>query len=253
MTVSPESWIENQRDGAGETLLLDGELDAAAAPRLAAEFERRIAEGDLGELVLDLSAVTFIDSSGMRAIIDLERMARERGLALRVIEPPDEVTALMRTTGLTDRLAIGPQPLPPDPDFIERIELELPVDTSAPSIARREIRGLAAELDDHTVSAATLLVSEVVTNAVVHPEPASDGGGILLAITTTWRGVRVEVSDSGRGFDPDHPVLRNPEFGGRGLGLVDRLAARWGAAPHADRFRVWFEVDAAADGAPASS
>lgn len=252
MTVSPESWIEHERDSACETVRLAGELDAGGVPALAAAFARLLADGELRDLVLDLGAVTFIDSSGMRAIIDLERMARQRGLSLRVIEPPEEVTELMRTTGLTDRLATGPQPLPDaESDFIERIELELPIDTSAPSAARAEIRALAAELGEDPASVATLLISEVVTNAVLHPAPTDGAVPILLRITTTVRGVRVEVSDPGPGFDPAHPVLRNPEFGGRGLLLVDRLAARWGAAPHGGRFRVWFEVDAASGGAPA--
>jgi hypothetical protein len=63
--------------------------------------------------------------------------------------------------------------------------------------------------------------------------------------------LRCEISDPGPGFDPASVVGRVRESGGRGLMLVDALAARWGTArPGADGeaeaedlFCVWFELE----------
>jgi anti-sigma regulatory factor (Ser/Thr protein kinase) len=53
----------------------------------------------------------------------------------------------------------------------------------------------------------------------------------------------VEVTDRGKGFDPELvPPPRRSGIGGWGLYLVDRLADRWGV--DGDRAtRVWFEID----------
>jgi hypothetical protein len=65
--------------------------------------------------------------------------------------------------------------------------------------------------------------------------------------------MRCEISDRGPGFDPDSVAGRVRESGGRGLMLVDALAARWGTErPTAERegdaegedlFCVWFELE----------
>ncbi len=90
-----------------------------------------------------------------------------------------------------------------------------------------------------------LLTSEVVTNAVVHP--ASPSAAVIgLRIFTFEEGIRVEVEDSGLGFDPTVPTNPRPERG-RGLFLVDRFASRWGTehveSERGPRFMVWFELE----------
>jgi hypothetical protein len=52
--------------------------------------------------------------------------------------------------------------------------------------------------------------------------------------------VRVEVADSGGGFDTSAPGKGNGA-GGRGLKIVGNGAVRWGTSRD-DRFRVWFEL-----------
>jgi anti-sigma regulatory factor (Ser/Thr protein kinase) len=71
------------------------------------------------------------------------------------------------------------------------------------------------------IDVAELLVSELVTNAVVHAR-----GTIRLTIHTDAHCVRIEVEDQGHGC----PVLRPPTKGqrdGRGLQMVDELATDW--------------------------
>jgi anti-sigma regulatory factor (Ser/Thr protein kinase) len=84
-----------------------------------------------------------------------------------------------------------------------------------------------------------------VTNAVIHPRTAG-AKPIGLRITTYEGSVRVEVEDAGEGFDPTTPIPSQHE-GGRGLFLVDSVAAKWGTrraqTDRGERFRVWFELD----------
>jgi anti-sigma regulatory factor (Ser/Thr protein kinase) len=84
-----------------------------------------------------------------------------------------------------------------------------------------------------------LLVSEIVTNAVVHPE-VDPPGKVELFAQLGKEVIRVEVSDQGTGFTPRK---RNPGQlgGGFGLYLLDKESARWGveSTPHT---KVWFEV-----------
>ena len=107
----------------------------------------------------------------------------------------------------------------------------------ARATTRRALR--AAGLPDDHVERAALLVSELVTNAVVHA--ASD-----VRIRVSARPVtRVEVEDD----SPRLPKTPSPtaadalEPGGLGLTIVDCLASRWGADPRPKGKVVWFELD----------
>jgi anti-sigma regulatory factor (Ser/Thr protein kinase) len=135
---------------------------------------------------------------------------------------------------------------PNDAGRIEIVDLDLPSGPSAPGRARFEIRhateGVLAEDDSAT---ATLLISELVTNAVIHSQQPDDTS-IALRITRAPDRLRVEVTDSGSGFDPATPTQEEPENGGRGLLLVARLSDRWGTTRQTSKqrhgFCVWFEL-----------
>jgi|SRR5579862_74523 len=125
---------------------------------------------------------------------------------------------------------------------MDSLELELERNDEAPSLARAAIAGFCQHrgLPPGTIVTVMLLVSELVTNAVVHPmvQPA---GVIALRGRLGPTAVRIEVTDPGTGF---HPEPRDPTraTGGYGLYLVDKEAARWGVeqTPHTT---VWFEVN----------
>jgi len=226
--------------GAGpgkRTIEVLGEMDSGTCDAVLDAFERAIAGGALEELTLDLQKVSFIDSAGTRALVLIEQSARRRGVALVVMPPPDEVTELLRTAGVVDRVDLSPAARDAlrHAEFVERVELELPRDPQSPSRARAEIRELmAGRVEGVQFANLVLLTSELVTNAVVHPRSAGETP-IGLRITTYEDGVRVEVEDAGEGER------------GRGLFLVDRCAAKWGArralTDRGKRFRVWFELD----------
>jgi anti-sigma regulatory factor (Ser/Thr protein kinase) len=115
-------------------------------------------------------------------------------------------------------------------------------DPKAPSRARAAVAGFTEQSSLAQTQSDTLklLVSELVSNAVLHSDapPASDI--VLCARVLTHGAVRVEVTDRGSGFTttPRDPAHRE---GGYGLFLVDKQASRWGV-DHENGTRVWFEL-----------
>ena len=116
------------------------------------------------------------------------------------------------------------------------VVVALPSTPQAAGAARRLLvrEGLDPDLD-HTVC---LLVSEIVTNSVRHSGVGPEGK-IVLAARLKPDFARIEIRDSGRGFDPD---VRH-DASGFGLRMLDTLAARWGVDVDDNGTRVWFEVD----------
>ena len=103
----------------------------------------------------------------------------------------------------------------------------------APAEARRMVEALP--LDRATAETVRLVVSELVSNAVIHGT-----GAIAVTLATEPEGVRVSVRDDGAGFRrSEEPTMPPPDApGGRGLALVAGLSARWGVDPGVPT-RVW--------------
>ncbi|MGH2865141.1 MAG: STAS domain-containing protein [Solirubrobacteraceae bacterium] len=90
-------------DGGRLTLALTGELDLLVVPDLHETIRRLCAERPL-EIVLDLSAVTFMDSTALRATISAYETCKENGYEFSVIPGPKHVQSLFELTGLADLL-----------------------------------------------------------------------------------------------------------------------------------------------------
>jgi anti-sigma regulatory factor (Ser/Thr protein kinase) len=127
-----------------------------------------------------------------------------------------------------------------------QVQLEVGPDPAEVGRARRWARSRLAtsgmEDDDQAAETLILLISELVTNAVVHTGcPAVlrmlFGPGVDEAGT-----VRVEVADASA-CPPRPRRAEGEETNGRGLELVDGLADRWGWQPEGAGKRVWCEVD----------
>jgi anti-sigma regulatory factor (Ser/Thr protein kinase) len=121
------------------------------------------------------------------------------------------------------------------------LELELPRNVEAPVVARAAVIGHCDDfdLDGSLCHTLVLLVSEIVSNAVLHSRGPADAP-IILTATVTEDAVRITVTDAGRGFIPK---LRDPACVGAGYGLylVDKAATRWGV-DSVGGTRVWFEL-----------
>ncbi|MFI7300182.1 SpoIIE family protein phosphatase [Streptomyces sp. NPDC050121] len=109
------------------------------------------------------------------------------------------------------------------------------------AVARQQLREL---LHDWTcadqVDTAVLLVSETLTNVLVH----TDADALLVAEVTGAAGerrLRIEVTDT----SDDLPHKRRPgelASSGRGLVLIELLADTWGVAPRGEGKSIWFEI-----------
>ncbi|MGN6868921.1 MAG: anti-sigma factor antagonist [Solirubrobacteraceae bacterium] len=246
MATLPNFRIETSSTESGATIKLAGELDSATCAELVARFEQLIGD-DPGKVIVDLDELTFLDSAGLRAIIVIERTAVERDIELTIRTPTGPVADLLELTGIREHVALSPRvdEPPPTVPFTERVELELARDPAAPAQARAELReALADDVGEADRATLTLLTSELVTNAVIH-SGASAGDTVRLQITAYPGRVRIEVTDSGSGFELGNLPPRPRDFGGHGLVVVDGLSSRWGTTRTAadGGFRVWFELD----------
>ncbi|MEV6261323.1 ATP-binding protein [Streptomyces sp. NPDC051784] len=129
-----------------------------------------------------------------------------------------------------------------------QVQLEVGPDPAEVGRARRWARsrliGSGMEDDEPIAETLILLISELVTNAVVHTGcPAVLRMLFGSANPTGSAGtVRVEVADAScRPPQPRHAA--GEDTGGRGLELVDGLADRWGWQPEGAGKRIWCEVD----------
>ena len=99
--------------------------------------------------------------------------------------------------------------------------------------------------DDSCADILVLLASELATNSIMHSDSRLPGGTITVTVTGTPDVARVEVRDAG-GISA--PSLKGTDDalaeGGRGLRLVNDLAARWNYRRDADGLVTWFEVRA---------
>jgi anti-anti-sigma factor len=245
--ISPSLDVVTVTTEDSSTIEVVGEIDHGSAEQLLEAFER--ARGGSGSaLVLDLARVMFVDSVGLRTVVEIEQRARERGVDLQVVSPPEHVRAVFRLSGTDADIRFVGQPSAPPPElpYAERVELELELDDGAPRRARAEVReAIDGKLSPPDVEVAVLLTSELVTNALVHGGSAQRNP-IGLRIGADRGRARVEVTDSGDGFDPAAPRRADEPVGGLGLTLVARGADRWGTSRD-DRFRVWFELSSAAE------
>ncbi|WP_051864754.1 ATP-binding protein [Streptosporangium roseum] len=116
--------------------------------------------------------------------------------------------------------------------------------------ARELLTGTAS---DATVDDLVLLLSEVVTNAVVHSDSGrAPGGSVMVCLGFGGGLVHVEVIDDGSATSV--PFVRAADSdGGRGLLLVDLIATGWGACRDATGNVVWFHLPAAAPEKPGPS
>ena len=121
----------------------------------------------------------------------------------------------------------------------------LPYAASSVGVARRRLIDTLTEAGVCELAAcdAGLVLSELISNALRHATPLPDG-----VVKVAW-GLRddcieIAVSDGG---GPTVPMVTRPApnaLGGRGLGIVDRLALRWGAFTQQDgtETTVWAEL-----------
>jgi anti-sigma B factor antagonist len=98
--------LNTENDGDTVRIVLTGELDISTAPRVEEEL-RRVEDGRPPVIVLDLSALEFMDSTGLRVIVSADGRAREEDRSLRLVRGPEAVQRIFRVTRLDERLEIA--------------------------------------------------------------------------------------------------------------------------------------------------
>jgi len=93
--------IGRERRTNATVLRLTGELDLATAPDVLAAVEAATTDGGPSRLVLDMSGVSFIDSTGVRTLLEANRVA---GNDLSLLAPSPAVTRVLELTELRGHL-----------------------------------------------------------------------------------------------------------------------------------------------------
>lgn len=106
-----ELWLSQGADGR-TVLHVSGEIDTAVADQLRDAGLKSVG-ADPGGLAIDLSQVTFIDSSGIAALIAINNDRQPPAPGLTLLNPSQPVRRILEITGLTPAFNIGGQLGPP--------------------------------------------------------------------------------------------------------------------------------------------
>ena len=92
--------LKSRQTAEEHWLVLSGELDMAGAPELGAALAR--AQSDGHQVVVDLSSLTFIDSTGLRTLLEAARRGSLTDRRLQVVEGPPQVQRIFQLTHTAD-------------------------------------------------------------------------------------------------------------------------------------------------------
>ena len=106
-TRAPRLTVRDVVRGSEHTLILSGELDLGSRPLLD-EALRNVALEPTAALVLDLSDVTFMDSTGLHAVLAAKERCAERGCRFLLVRGSTQVQRLFELSGVLDELPFRP-------------------------------------------------------------------------------------------------------------------------------------------------
>jgi anti-anti-sigma factor len=91
--------IADEADGPHHTLVLSGELSIETGPQLMREI-LALCESRASQIALDLGKLDFVDSSGVRAVADVEQFCRDRGCEFSLAPGHQKIQRLYELVGL---------------------------------------------------------------------------------------------------------------------------------------------------------
>ena len=105
-TDDPAALVAAIHDEAGTTIVaLDGELEFATAASLRATFSD-LARNPSGPVVVDLSALRFVDSIGLSLLVQAQQRFAAEGVPFGLRNPTQNVARVLETSGLTELFAL---------------------------------------------------------------------------------------------------------------------------------------------------
>jgi anti-anti-sigma factor len=106
-TGSSQLQVFVSRVGRTTRVVMAGELDGATAASLSEQF-RHVMADLVGDLVVDVGLLTFIDSTGLSLLVSLHKSVQAFGHALTIADPTPMARRLFQITALDQVLTIGP-------------------------------------------------------------------------------------------------------------------------------------------------
>jgi anti-sigma B factor antagonist len=99
--------VERSRVDGYELLAVEGELDIATAPRMIAALNESFARLDL-PLIVDLSNVDFMDSTGLALMMNAYRRVKRRGQGFAIVCPGGPISRVFEIADMVDSLHVFP-------------------------------------------------------------------------------------------------------------------------------------------------
>lgn len=219
MVLSPRILlIDTEEAASGITKVnLRGRLDAAGARAMDGTFSRLA--GTQQQLIVDMSRVSFIASTGLRTLIAGARGIAERGGRMAVLQPEPSVESVLIGSGI-DQIIPVCRTLP---DAVLTVSLsgvgDEPPETTTLSFSRQidrsqdGIRRLSGWVDELAMLlnltgraeyALRLCLEEAVTNIIAHgvPEPNASADTVTLRLAADPSRLSVTIQDQCRAFNP---------------------------------------------------
>jgi anti-sigma B factor antagonist len=93
-------------NGHGVVLRVGGEVDLSTSPQLHAKLVDLVEVGEAGSVVVDLTPVAFMDSTGLSVLLAAHKRARADGGSIRLVCPEGPVLRVLRLTGMDKVLSV---------------------------------------------------------------------------------------------------------------------------------------------------
>ena len=239
------SWHVDSRDGL-VVVTVSGALDGQAGTAMYRMVMQCLAPEPVA-ILMDLSGLTVAEPDAAKVFSTIIQQANIwPGTPLLLCAPDPTTTTLItrmspEPVALFGTVADGLSALTGRDELVS--ELILPV-RGAARRARDIVTEACLRWDlPHLVASATLVASELVSNAVAHARTV-----MTLQVRLRPRHLYLAVFD-GADAEPVPRRAEDPEMpGGRGLQLVERVSARWGYLRRTDGKVVWASFATSSDG-----
>lgn len=233
--------IEKETDTSVCVVHLDGEVDVAVVPEIRQALENTIGSG-CRNLVLDLSRVSYADSSALGLLVWIDHRLSPFGGKLVLVGANRDVTRVLELSGL---VGVAPS-ISASPSVSSALEgLEMPPTTEkelwsesitlpAKIEALADVRNKVCEaimplhISDASMFDIKVAVGEALANAVRHGSPGGEADRVRIDIRAYPDRVLIRVHDTGCGFSGDASCTGDVyASGGRGVmfmrALMDRV------------------------------
>lgn len=99
--------IERTRSDGYDVLTVEGELDVATAPRMITVLNEALADADV-PLVVDLTRVVFMDSTGLALLMNARRRAMRRNRGFAIVCPDGPIARVFEIADMVESLRVCP-------------------------------------------------------------------------------------------------------------------------------------------------